>query len=266
MKLKKLSLWILILIHSYTYAHGALNSSPKIYAEIFGGIGSSNQFEISQYGTVFFLEAEGGPLAVNVFDNTNDTSPGLYGANIGFQWPNSMIAKWNLIPAIELEGYYLGKSTFEISAQNSGTRMLDRDWQVSYPTNMAVLLTNAVLGLDYRQLGKFRPYVGIGLGSALVSISSATANVTSPAEDLNHFGASSNDSSVTFAAQTKIGLQYNFTDYLGVFIEYRWLYVGSTSFEFGSTTSPEHATTSSWTVKMDPHYYNIGTLGLQFSI
>ena len=88
----------------------ALPSSGKVYAGIFGGWGSSaNDIDTKQYGTAFFTEAEGGPLAVNAFGQVESDSTSYLGLQLGYQAQNIMLwggTYWSLAPAIELEGYY----------------------------------------------------------------------------------------------------------------------------------------------------------------
>jgi predicted porin len=71
---------------------------------------------------------------------------------------------------------------------------------------------------------------------------------------------------IFFAGQIKLGLAYNFNKYLSVFADYRWLYIASTDFTFGSTVFPGHAETSSWQVTLDAQRYNLGTIGVRFSL
>lgn len=84
----------------------------KVYAGIFGGGGSSTRTDISQFATAYFLESAGGPLAVDSFGRTDDRSMGIIGGQVGYQWGEILLNSFNsvgLVPAVELEGYYLGK-------------------------------------------------------------------------------------------------------------------------------------------------------------
>ena len=88
----------------------------KVYFGVFGGGGSSNHVKVNQYGTAFYTEAEGGPLPVNAFGQANSRDVGIVGGQVGYQWMeiflNSLNTQWSLSPAVELEGYYVSKSSF----------------------------------------------------------------------------------------------------------------------------------------------------------
>jgi hypothetical protein len=58
----------------------------RIYVGAFGGGIYSDSTKLSQMGTVFFEEAEGGPLAVNARGHSKRTSSGFGGAQIGYEW------------------------------------------------------------------------------------------------------------------------------------------------------------------------------------
>jgi opacity protein-like surface antigen len=240
----------------------------KIYVGVFGGIASSSSFDVNQFGTAFYTEANGGPLAVNAFGRFKGRSNGFIGGQVGYQWTElSLSPSWGLVPALELEGYYLGKSTFTGSEVNNITaRLPEHLFVVSYPTKTGVFLTNAVLNLDSNCLGRFHPYVGVGFGGSIASISNAIAAQISPPEPgINHFNSNPSDTAATFAAQAKIGLNFSVFKNLGMFVEYRWLALSSTRYAFGSTVYPGHPETSNWQVKMDPRYYNLGAIGIQLS-
>lgn len=248
---------------------GACCSPGNIYVGIFGGGGSASNFHISQFGTAFYSEAEGGPLAVNAFGHSHSGSSNLWGAHVGYQWMEiraNSCSTWGLSPAVELEGYYLSKRTFKAHDVNNNTdRLPEHDFAVNYPTNTGVFLGNAVLNLNF-PCSRFHPYVGLGIGSALTKVSHATATQVSPPEvGVNHFNSRSTDKSPTFAGQAKLGLNVDVCNSVSLFVEYRYLYLASTSYEFGSTVYANHVATSNWKVKMDPRHYNIGTLGLQYS-
>ena len=97
---------------------GPIQAAPteKVYFGVFGGGGSSNHVNLNQYGTAFFPEAVGGPLAVNAFGHTNRRDVGIVGGHIGYQWGDVFLNAFNsqtsFSPAVELEGFYIGKSSF----------------------------------------------------------------------------------------------------------------------------------------------------------
>lgn len=238
-------------------------SCGKPYASIFGGWGKSNKIDVSQYGTAFFFEDLGGPLAVNAFGKTNSRSVGFIGGQVGYQWARF----GSLAPAIELEGFYLGKKNFtghDIS--NDADRLDEHDFLVKLPMSGGVFLVNAIANFDISEGSRFHPYVGAGLGGAALSISGASAEQVAPPEPgVNHFNANTSDKDTTFAAQFKLGLNTDVTDNFSVFIEYRGLYLGSSAYAFGSTVAPGHAVTSNWDVNLDSQWYNMGAIGLRLS-
>lgn len=241
----------------------------KIYVGVFGGSGSSNKFHINQYGTAFYTEAAGGPLAVNAFGKSNNPSKGFFGAHLGYQWAEILVNpcyQWGIAPAVELEGYYIGKTTFTAHDVNNNTaRLPEHDFVVKYPTKTDVFLGNVILNLNVCS-SAFHPYLGLGIGSAINSIRHADAKQVSPPEaGINHFNSHSSDRAATFAGQAKIGLRYDICNF-SVFADYRWVYLSSTSYAFGSTVYTGHPETSNWQVKMNPRNYSLGTIGIQYSI
>lgn len=246
--------------------------TEKVYLGVFGGGGSSNRINISQYGTAFFEELLGGPLAVNAFGHTNSRNVGIFGGQLGYQWEdiclNSFSSSLNLGPAIELEGYYLGKSSFTAHDINNDTlRLSEHDFLVTYPLSTGVFLANMVLNFNSANYSRWRPYVGVGIGAAVLSISNADSLQVAPLEaDVNHYNGNPNDRVASFAAQPKVGLNFSFSEHLTVFAEYRGLYITDTNFTFGSTVYVNHAATSSWNVHLGGQYYNMGVGGIRFTI
>lgn len=247
----------------------------KIYVGVFGGGGSSNQFHVSQYGTAFYTEAVGGPLAVDAFGHTNSRSGGFYGLQVGYQAPaillnnsSSLWNQWALAPAVEIEGFNFSKRTYTADIVNETPRLEAHEFVNTYPMERSVFLANAVFSLN-NPCYLFHPYVGIGIGGAIVKISGAEGTQVEFAEPgVNHYNSNTSDTSSTFAGQFKLGLSYDINQYINVFAEYRWLYLSSTQFEFGSTVYPDigHVETTNWTVKMDAQKNNLGTIGIRFSV
>jgi opacity protein-like surface antigen len=250
-------------------AMGGIDTPQRFYVGVLGGGGATSSFNTTQYGTAFYLEAQGGPLAVDAFGHSNNRSTWLLGLQAGYQAPAIILntkSQWALVPAVELEAFYLGKTTFSGDLTNDQPgRLPEHDFLVSYPMQRSVFLVNAVLNYNI-PCSRFHPYVGAGFGSALVKISGADASQVSPPEPgVNHYNTSTSDQITTFAGQLKAGLSYNITDCINVFAEYRWLYMADTHFMFGSTVYAGHPTTSNWSVKMNPQYTNLGAVGLRFS-
>ncbi len=245
----------------------SIASPGKIYIGAFGGAGAMTSGDIGQYGTAFILDVNG-PLAVNAFGTSESSSMGVVGGHIGFAGPSNLGVHLAVTPAIELEGYYMGGAEIEgHDINNETTRLPEHDFLVKYPLRTGVFLVNAVLNANNTMFGKIKPYVGVGIGSAVVSIHGASAIQLSPPEPgLNHYNSDSDDTSVTFAAQPKIGFHYDLGSSTSIFAEYRFLYLSETNYVFGSTVAAGHVATAPWQVKIKPQCYNMGTIGIDFDV
>jgi opacity protein-like surface antigen len=128
-----------------------------------------------------------------------------------------------------------------------------------------VFLANAVFNFNAPCL-VVHPYIGFGIGNAVVRVSDATSTqINPPEEGVNHYNASSSDTNSTFAGQIKLGLSYDINKCISLFAEYRWQYLANTHFVFGSTVYPGHVETSSWQVNLDAQRYNLGNVGIRFN-
>jgi len=264
---------VLVSSQGYTGTMGSTIPSPgKVYVGVFGGAGASNDVGIAQFGTAFFSEAEGGPLAVNAFGTARSGTIGLVGGQIGYQWPAIPLNLFNsfsgITPAAELEGYYLGKNSFTgHELNNDTTRLPEHDILVTSPINTGVFLVNAVATFNLASQPMFQPYIGAGIGAGVLSITNADSAQVAPAEaDVNHYNSNTSSSDAAFAAQVKAGLNVYLSPNIELFGEYRWLYLSSTDYTFGSTVYPTHAPTSSWLVTFDSQNYNLGAVGLRYTI
>lgn len=248
-----------------------LNSPAKFYIGAFGGRGSSNSFNASQYGTAYFVEANGGPLSVNAFGQLNHKTTSFFGIQLGYQAPEILLnaaPQWTLGPAIELEGFSMSNNSFSGTLTNNTdvNRLPEHDFVVSYPMSRTVFLANGVFSINTPRL-PVHPYVGFGIGSAIVRISGANSSQVNPLElGVNHYNTNTNDTSPVFSGQFKLGLSYDLNNYVSLFADYRWVYIASTHYIFGSTIAPGHAETSSWQVKLDAQKYNLGNIGIRFRI
>ena len=244
------------------------NPSPKLYVSAFGGGGSSNNLNVSQFGTAFFIEATGGAMSINAFGQLDNQKTSFFGAQLGYQAQQVLLpssSQWTLGPAVELEGYSMKKSSFNGSLINNAVRLPEHDFIVSYPMNRTVFLANAVFNFNNSRR-PVHPYIGFGIGNAIVRISDASATQVNPPEgSLNHYNTNSSDTNSTFAGQTKLGLSYDINQCVSFFAEYRWLYLASTHFVFGSTVSPTHVETSNWQVNLDAQRYNLGNVGIRLN-
>jgi opacity protein-like surface antigen len=176
------------------------------------------------------------------------------------------MAQWSLVPAAELEGYYFGKRTFSGDLINNTVRLPEHDFVVTYPMRRSVFLANAVLNLGNPCI-LFHPYVGVGFGGAIVKISGADALQIDPPElNVNHYNSNSSDLASTFAGQIKAGFSYDINNCVSLFAEYRYLYLSSTQFAFGSTVYPGHFETTNWNVKVKSQHYNLGDIGIRINL
>lgn len=243
-------------------------SIPKgIYVGIFGGGGHSGDNNASQTGTAFFAPANGGPLAVNANGNTGG-SAGIAGMHIGYAWPDYAMCKggWNLTPAVELEGYYL-RSNQEGDLLNPNARIPEHSFVDTFPMHTGVFLANAVWTLETPYTNKLYPYLGVGIGAAIISINGANSKQIHPPEPgINHFNSNTHSTDGTFAGQAKAGLRFNLTNNWRLFAEYRFLYLSSTNYKFGSTQYPTHVPTTRWNVNIGNMIYNMGALGIEYSV
>ena len=242
-----------------------------VYLGIFGGGGSFSTNSLNQKGTALFSSSKGGPLAVNAFGVGSNNSIGVGGVHVGYKWLDLLKekkqSKWSLVPATELEGYYLGGTQGGDDLNNATDRLDEHDFKTTYPMHTGVFLANAVLTIDHSDRNKIHPYVGAGLGAAIISISGATSTQKSPPEPgINHYNSNPDASDWTFATQAKIGLRFDLTPSSSVFAEYRFLYLSPTEYTFGSTQYPAHAATTNWNVHVGGLYNNIGTVGIQFDL
>ena len=265
-----------ILLGSTVYASTIKAYSPStvgaMYTGVFGGGGGVITGDLRQQGTAFYDAFKGGALAVNAKGKANNRMEWLMGGHLGYRWPlrnlNHVSSKWFFSPATELEGYYLSGSNLQGEDLNNDTRRLvEHSFHFTYPMHTSVFFVNAVLNTNPVESSHIHPYVGAGVGSALISISGADSTQTIPQElNINHYNSEPNDSTTAFAAQSKFGVSYHSSDNTTIFIEYRFLYLSATDFTFGSAVYPTHVVTSNWDVKVGSQYYNMGTIGLQYDL
>jgi opacity protein-like surface antigen len=236
-----------------------------IYMGVFGGGGGSSINSVSQIGTALFPESDGGPLDVHATGSSRDRAVGLVGLQIGHEWSGGWgQSGWELLPAAELEGFYF-TGTQRALLDNSNARLPQHFFDDSFPMDNAVFMTNLVLSLGTPCSG-LNPYVGGGIGAACVSINGADSpQVVPPEPGINHFNSGTDSSSWGFAAQAKVGVRLRLTDHAFLFTEYRFLYVGSTNYLFGSTQYPTHAPTTPWTVRFGDMCNHLGVGGIGFN-
>jgi opacity protein-like surface antigen len=274
MKLFKYTAAALIALLSYTANADTTSSSSftglsdRWYIGAFGGGGSFTANNITQSGTALLDESSGGPLAVNAQGSGSAGGVAAVGMYVGYKWPGLIPqdknSAWSVMPSTELEGYYFQGTLDGNNLDNPTPRLDAHNFSVAYPMDNGAFLLNAVFTLNHTE-SKFHPYLGLGVGTAVVSISGATSTQTAPAEPgVNHYNSDTDASDWTFAAQSKLGLRYNMSENTSIFVEYRFLYLSPTDFTFGSTQYPTHAETTDWNVEISGMYYNMATAGIQF--
>ncbi len=244
-----------------TPAVAADKPARGVYIGVFGGGGSGSATDVSQIGTAFFPDAAGGPLAVNASGRTDSGGVGFVGGQVGYELSSSP----SLVrPAFEIEGFYLDAGTRRATLHNPTNRISEHTFDATYPMNNAVFLANMVVSFPTSYPG-VTPYIGGGIGGALVTIDGAKSLQTNPSEgDLNHYNSGPDSSGWTFAAQAKAGVRVAIGRNAYVFGEYRYLYVGDVDQTFGSTVYASHVPTTAWTVCFDATSYHLATAGIGF--
>lgn len=250
---------------SHCIAADASPSEAGLYIGVFGGFGSSASTSLRQLGTVYLNPPHSSPtLPVDADGSTNGNNGiPVAGMHVGYQWDHWEIAPgWGLQPAVELEGLYVGKhspiGTMPVHPSFLGTQY------VTIPITAGVALPNFVLTLKTPYSDKIFPYVGLGAGAAFSSITgSDSANPLEPG--INHFNSDPDASDFAFSWQLKAGIKTEILKNTYLFVEYRYLFIDSTSYTFGSTDYPGlHLPTTSWNVNLGRQEFNLFVAGLQY--
>lgn len=245
-------------------------SCNRLYLGAFGGGLYSDTTSAYQMGTIFFVEAQGGPLAIVAKGKTNKTTSGFGGVQLGYelaQCPlNIGCSGWSLAPAFEVEAYWYSRTTKGLLLKTTpGVGELAFD--DSFHTKAGVYLANFSLSLNNSFFGSLSPYVSGGIGATRLSIENAKSFQQIPVEaGINHFNTKPSDSSWAFAAQVKTGLSYKICESFHIFAEYRYLFVDSSNYLFGSTYYEDHAATSPWNVQLKNTHYNAFAIGIQYDL
>ena len=217
---------------------------------------------MAQSGTAFYSDAAGGPLAVEARGTAEGRTRGFGGAHIGYEWMRRISPGFRLAPALEIEGTYFSNTAKKVSLINPTTRLPEHDFIDKFPMNIGTLLVNGILEFNNDYLS---PYVGVGVGVGFVSIHDANSSQISPPEPgINHFNNDRSEYTSLFATEAKAGLRYRFFKHYRISAEYRFIYLTTSNFTFGSTSYPTHVPTSPWMVKLGGLAYNGVTLGFDF--
>lgn len=240
------------------------SACDRWYVGAFGGGIHSNAPQIIQRGTAFL---ESGILAVDARGYTGSNWSGFGGLQVGYEWAPCPFAigcaDANIASAIEVEAYWY---RYKKQGDMINPTLEEHDFIDTFPMNFGVYLLNGVCTFHNRSLGKFSPYLGGGIGVAHIYIHNASSIQVSPAEPEDHFNSDRSDRSWAFAAQAKAGFRYNICHRIHPFAEYRFLYVDSSRYIFGSTIYDTHAPTTTWIVDVKHIYHNAFVFGLQFDL
>ncbi len=247
----------------------AQDQQPKNDSEImgiyFGGFGGwifPYDLTVTQVGTAFFPESSGGPLDVAAKGKAHGRTKGFGGLHIGYEWMNKISSGFRLAPALELEGNYFANTAKKADVINPTTRLEAHEFIDTLPMRVGTLLANGILEFNNDYIS---PYIGFGVGVGFVSIHGANSLQVDPLEEgVNHFNSNTNDFNTLFTTQAKAGLRYRFLKHYRVSAEYRFIYLTSSDFTFGSANYPDHVPTSPWTVRLNGMSYNAVTLGIDF--
>ena len=236
-----------------------------LYIGVFGGMGSTTATSLRQRGAVFLNPPNSLPILP--VDANGSTGSGdhvnMGGAHLGYEWNHwNLGSGWGLKPAAELEGVYFGKYSpvgdMPVTPSFLGTQY------VTVPMTVGAFLANAVFTLQTPYSDKTLPYIGVGVGVAFVSISgSDSANPSEPG--INHFNSDPDASDSALVMQLKVGVKRELCKNLYLFTEYRYLFIDSTEYTFGSTDYPGlHLPTTHWQVNLGHQQYNLLVAGLQY--
>ena len=240
----------------------AYPNNRGFYTGVFAGGAVSDNDEIVQSGTAFIIP----PLDVRATGAAKSNTGFMVGLNVGYEWPGWRLGgdpRWALLPALEFEGYYL--SADQTGFLNNPTpRIPEHLFDFRAPMDIGVLMPNLVLTLHtpYR----VHPYIGGGVGAAIVSNVGASSIQLAPSEPgINHFNSNPDASDWGFAATARAGLRFDITRHLYFFAEYKFLTIGTTNYTFGSTVFPTHPRTSPWSVHYGDMFEHMGVGGIGFA-
>ena len=166
---------------------GTLAATPArgVYVGAFGGWGVGTSTNVNQLGTAFFIEAQGGPLAVNATGQTDSGGVGFIGGQIGYEFSHRSFAQ----PAFELEGLYLRTGNRSATVNSPTDRLDEHTFDNSFSIRNSVYLANMVLSFPTLHPG-MTPYIGGGIGGARVSVSGANSlQIAPPEAGVNHFNS-----------------------------------------------------------------------------
>ncbi len=262
----------LLLLSTIGCAHqtnitGAANAIDyPFYQSLFGGGGTMYLDHFKQRGTKLFPASEGGPQIVIAHGKPRHSADLMLGMNFGYNYFKLPInCDLNIVVATEVESYYL-KNTIKGHLINQNSAFANQTFYDSFPTHTGTLLFNSVVNFNMSRMPRVHPYVGAGIGTAMLTITAADSAQRNPAEPgINHFNLNTKSFNWVFAAQIKAGVKVAVVDHWRLFAEYRHLFLAPANFNFGSTQYPTHVPTTNWTVNYASTGSDMGSIGVEYS-
>lgn len=241
---------------SSLFAHG----QGQAYIGVFGGGGGAVKTHVTQSGFAFNMPDPRDALLVDATGQSGDFGSAMAGGHFGYEFKLGKYVR----PALEFEGFYLRSCGGEKTSSLFNPTFFEHDFVDKLPLRNVSFFGNFIFAvqLPWKWL---EPYVGGGIGGAIVWIEKAHSQQDSPAEPgINHFNSKPTASDSAFTAQLKTGLRFNIHRHWRIFAEYRYLYLASTTYIFGFTEYSTHAPTSNWILDLGKLDYNLGVLGLEY--
>ncbi|MFM7027294.1 MAG: outer membrane protein [Chakrabartia sp.] len=300
--MKNISIKSALLVGSALLGAGTAHAEG-LYIGAFGGIGRTDNQSVEQLGTAHKGYTHDTvyhtyDLPVDQDGNNDRKSSTVFGGQIGYEFGSSSSIK----PAIEVEGLYLSanqeaalanpddevpthigeiidgvKSTVtdpeDIAAvQEHGTLAAGtHTFLNTSKLKVGLFMLNGVVNFD--KGGKLVPYVGAGVGMAVLHQDNAVSLQTGPGgveqsaaagEAVNHLNSRDHASDFAFAVQAKAGVQYKLSAKTSLFVEYRYINLAATEYTFGSTVYADHAATDAWVIKNGSMGLHNAMVGVRF--
>lgn len=296
---KKITLVVMLAVGGIHHVYAG-SEGRGLYVGGFAGAGQTDSQNLEQSAVAFKRGAlahdvnnDPWDLYVNVKGHAKRDNLGLGGIHLGYEWAENA---FNIKPAVELEAIYLGADQ---DAHLANTRQENGVWTTtanghevgevsehhsiaagvhqfsdSMHMRMGLLMTNGIFTYETHSL--FKPYLGAGFGLAYLNMTDARSYQTGPGgieringagtNPVNHFNSDKRDWDIALAAQAKLGVRAEFDRHWSAFAEYRYLYVGSSTFNFGSTDySGYHVETSKWKVENNAMGLQAGLVGVEYA-
>lgn len=236
----------------------------NFYVGAFGGGGDTEKTKVTQRGFAFNNVDPRAALSVHAKGTSGDFDSFIAGGHVGYEFPTGIC----LNPAVEFEGFYMRATSGKETGFLFNPTVFEHEFIDTLPLRAALFFGDVMIGLQFPKKFKWlEPYIGGGIGGGSVWMHHAHSEQDSPAEPgVNHFNSMPSASTSAFAAQFKAGIRFNATSNWRIFGEYRYLYIGRTTYLFGFTQYPQlgHAPTSNWVLELGHLKYNLGVAGVEY--